>query len=91
MKSYLIGEDIKQRQKGRVIVIDYKGFDTGLVVEEVYGMRHFTENEAIYDLPSVPESISPYIKLAFEKDEEVWPVFSFDNMTQEERCSHASL
>ncbi len=91
MKGYLTGEDIQQRQKGRVIVIDYKGFDTGLVVEEVYGMRHFTENEAIYDLPSVPESISPYIKLAFEKDEEVWPVFSFDNMTQEERFSHASL
>jgi twitching motility protein PilI len=91
MKSYLIGEDIKQRQKGRVIVIDYKGFDTGLVVEEVYGMRHFTEGEATHDLPSVPESISPYIKLAFEKDEEVWPVFSFDNMTQAEQFAHASL
>jgi twitching motility protein PilI len=91
MKSYLIGEDIKQRQKGRVIVIDYKGFDTGLVVEEVYGMRHFTEGEATHDLPSVPESISPYIKLAFEKDEEVWPVFSFDNMTQDEQFAHASL
>lgn len=91
MKGYLMGEDIQQRKKGRVIVIDYKGFDTGLVVEEVYGMRHFTENEATHDLPSVSESISPYIKLAFEKDDEVWPVFNFETMTQDERFAHASL
>jgi len=91
MKGYLTGEDTQQRQKGRVIVIDYKGFDTGLVVEEVYGMRHFAESEATHDLPSIPDSIAPYIKLAFEKDEEVWPVFSFDNMTQDERFAHASL
>ena len=91
LKSYLMGEDIQQRRKGRVIVVDYKGFDTGLVVEEVYGLRHFTENEATYDLPSLPESVSPYIKLAFEQDEEIWPVFSFDNLAQDERFTHASL
>ncbi len=91
MKGYLTGEDTQQRQKGRVIVIDYKGFDTGLIVEEVYGMRHFTENETMHELPSLLDSVSPYVKLAFEKDKEIWPVFSFHNMAQDERFSHASL
>jgi twitching motility protein PilI len=91
MKSYLLGEDIKQRQKGRVIVIDYKGFNTGLIVEEVYGMRHFRETDVTADIPEVPENISPYIDRAFKQDEEHWPVFDFNEMAQDERFAHASL
>ena len=91
LKGYLLGDDIKQRQKGRVIVISYKGFNTGLIVEEVYGMRHFREGEATDDIPEVHESITPYIERAFKQDDEHWPVFSFDNMTQDERFAHASL
>ena len=91
MKGYLLGEDIKQRQKGRVIVIDYKGFNTGLVVEEIYGMRHFRESDATTDIPEVHESITPYVERAFRQDEEHWPVIDFNEMTQDERFAHASL
>jgi len=91
MKSYLLGEEIKQRHKGRVIVIDYKGFNTGLIVEEVYGMRHFREADITADIPEVPEKISPYIDRAFKQDEEHWPVFDFNEMAQDERFAHASL
>ena len=91
MKGYLLGEDIKQRHKGRVIVINYKGFNTGLVVEEIYGMRHFRESDETTDIPEVHESISPYIERAFKQDDEHWPVISFHEMTQDERFSHASL
>ena len=91
MKGYLLGDDMKRREKGRVIVINYKGFDTGLIVEEVYGMRHFREGEIMAKIPEVPESISPYVEKAYEQDEESWPVFSFNDMTEDERFAHASL
>ncbi len=91
MKGYLLGDDIKQRQKGRVIVIDYKGFNTGLIVEEIYGMRHFRESDEITEIPEVHESISPYIERAFKQDDEYWPVISFYEMTQDERFAHVSL
>ena len=91
MKTYLLGEDIKQRQKGRVIVIDYKGFNTGLIVEEIYGMRHFRESDATDDVPELHDGINPYVGKAFKQDEECWPVFDFDEMAQDERFAHASL
>ncbi len=91
MKGYLLGEDIKQRHKGRVIVIDYKGFNTGLVVEEVYGLRHFRESDVTTETPDVHESISPYIERTFAQDDERWPVIDFNEMTQDERFAHASL
>ena len=91
MKGFLLGDDTKQRHKGRIIVIDYMGFNTGLIVEEVYGMRHFREADTTDEVPDVHENISPYIERAFKQEDEHWPVFSFNEMTQDERFLHASL
>lgn len=91
MKGFLLGDDTKQRHKGRVIVIDYKGFDTGLIVEEVYGMRHFREGDTTDDVPEVHENISPYIERAFKQEDEHWPVFDFNVMAQDDRFLHAAL
>ncbi|MCK4674296.1 MAG: purine-binding chemotaxis protein CheW [Gammaproteobacteria bacterium] len=91
MKTYLLGEDIKQRQKGRVIVIDYKGFSTGLIVEEVYGLRHFRDSDVTSDIPAMHDGLTPYVEKAFKQDEEHWPVFDFDEMAQDERFAQASL
>jgi twitching motility protein PilI len=91
MKGYLLGDDIKRRHKGRVIVIDHKGFNTGLVVEEVYGMRHFRESDATHKIPDAHENISAYIERAFKQDNECWSVFNFNRMTQDERFNRASL
>ncbi len=91
MKNFLLGEDINNRQKARIIVIDYKGFNTGLIVEEIYGMRHFRNSDETGDIPEVHDDISPYIGGAFKQDEEHWPVFDFNEMAQDERFAHASL
>ena len=91
MKTFLLGEDVKHRQKARVIVIDYKGFNTGLIVEEVYGMRHFRDSDETSDIPEVHNDILPYIGGAFKQDKEHWPVFDFNEMAQDERFAHASL
>ena len=91
MKGFLIGGENKQRQKGRVIVIDYKGFNTGLVVEEIYGMRHFRESDVSCEDVVVHESMSPYIERVYKEDDENWPVFDFNKMAQDERFANASL
>ncbi len=91
MKGFLLGDDVKQRHKGRVLVIDYKGFNTGLVVEEIYGMRHFREVDITPDSAEVHENISPYIERVYKQDDERWPVFDFNKMVQDERFAQAAL
>lgn len=91
LKGFILGEDIRQRKKGRVIVIDYKGFSTGLVVDEVFGMRHFLEKERVHEAPLVHDNITPYVENTFKQDNESWPVFSFRNVVRDEQFSHASL
>ena len=91
LKGFLLGEDIKQRRKGKVIVIDYKGFNTGLIVEEVYGMKHFMANNEVTDLPHVHHAIAPYVNRAFVLDNVFWPVFNFEQITRNEKFAKASL
>lgn len=91
MKGFLLGDDIKQRNKGRIIVIDYKGFSTGLIVEEVYGLRHFRESDETEDVLDLNESILPYVEKTYSQDDENWSVFSFNEMAEDERFAHASL
>ena len=91
LNGFILGEDIKQRKKGRVIVIDYKGFNTGLIVEEVYGLKHFQTKDQSEDIPSLHENVSKYVNKAFSQEGDSWPVFSFQNMTQDERLAEAPL
>ncbi len=91
LKGYVLGEDLRNRKRGRVIVIDYKGTNTGLVVDEVYGMRHFMLKERVQEQPEINEKISPYVKDMFRQDGETWPVFEFKNVVDDERFSLASL
>lgn len=91
MKGFLLGDNIKQRHNGRVVVIDYKGFNTGLVVEEIYGMRHFRDTDVSKDVPEVHENISPYIEYVYKQDNDRWPVFNFNKLTQDKHFAYASL
>lgn len=91
LKGYALGEDMANRKRGRVIVIDYKGFSTGLVVDEVYGMRHFLVKDQVNEAPEVHDGIAPYVESMFMQEGERWPVFSFENIIKDERFSHASL
>lgn len=91
LKGYIIGEDMKQRKRGRVIVINYKGFNTGLIVDEVYGMRHFLLKDKVDDLVDVHDGISPYVDKVFKQDDESWPVFNFKSIVEDERFTLASL
>ncbi len=91
LKGFVTGEDLKNRKEGRVLVVTHNGMNTGLIVDEVLGMRHFALNEQTYELPDMENALKPFIKQAFNRDEKYWPVFSFHTLVEDERFLHASL
>ena len=74
-----------------MIVVNYQGFNTGLLVDEIYGMRHFFVEDQSDQQPQVNAGVSPYIKNMFSRENENWPVFSFESMVRDERFSLAAL
>lgn len=91
VKGFVTGVARDNRDAGRVMVVNYKGVHAGLIVEEVQGMRHFSLTEQTYELPEINNSLKPYIKQAFYKNNEYWPVFSLHALVGDERFLHASL
>ena len=54
-------------------------------------MKHFLNKDQSIDIPEVHENVSRYVDMAFNQEGDTWPVFSFQNMPQDERLAEASL
>jgi twitching motility protein PilI len=70
------GEVATLTEKSRVLVIDYDGIYSGLVVDEVYGMKHFMDGELAGEAPDVDGFLLPFIRNVYRRDERVWHEFS---------------
>jgi twitching motility protein PilI len=91
LRSFVTGEKVQNIKKSRVLVVRHGGSSTGLVVDDVLGMRHFALSEQVYELPDVEVLLKPYITQAFQRDDKNWPVFSFNALVEDDRFLHASL
>ena len=76
LNGYLGNELHPVTNKTRVLVIDFNGIYTGLVVDEVLGQKHFLEAELTDAEPGVDDEFRPYIHSGFIRGEQVWGVFS---------------
>jgi twitching motility protein PilI len=74
--GFLGGEVASTSEKSRVLVIDHNGIYSGLVVDEVYGLKHFMESEHTDAEPEIDESLLPYIRTGYRRDGKVWREFS---------------
>ncbi len=91
LNGFITGKSTVNMSSARVMVVNHNGLHTGLVVEEVQGMRHFSSNDQTFELPEISNSLQPYIKQAFKKDNTYWPVFSMHELVEDERFLHVSL
>ena len=76
LNGYLGNELPLVTNKTRVLVIDFNGIYSGLVVDEVLGLKHFLEAELTDAEPGVDDELRPYIRSSFIRGDQVWGVFS---------------
>jgi twitching motility protein PilI len=91
IQGFVTGEGLKNRRDGRVLVANLRGTNTGLVVNEVLGLRHFSLEEQTYELPEIENALKPFIKQAFHREQQYWPVFSLQALIEDERFLQAAL
>ncbi|VAW66018.1 hypothetical protein MNBD_GAMMA11-412 [hydrothermal vent metagenome] len=91
LNGFITGRPMQNMGSARVMVVNHNGVHTGLIVEEVQGMKHFSSSEQAFELPEISNNLQPYIKQAFHKDDNYWPVFSMHELVEDERFLHVSL
>lgn len=84
------GKTSKLDRKSRVLVIQQEDMSTGLVVDEVFGMRHFFDEEKVDDTPAASEKLSGFLKGAYRQGDRHWGVLSMRNLAKSEEFRNIS-
>lgn len=72
LAEFLGGELSAPSRSQRVLVIDMMGVFVGLVVDQVFDMRHFGVDTFQSNLDGVPDVLTPYVGGGFAQDDKNW-------------------
>lgn len=82
LQLYLIGRKTRRGRRSRVLVFTLGSGQTGVLVGEMVGMRHFARETARMT-QTVNEKFSKYVQFEFDQDGMTWPVFSLSALAED--------
>lgn len=83
LQSYLQqGRGVVSGRLSRVLVVNHKGVFSGLVVDEVLGLKHFFPEQRTEDLPGSDASLAAYLLHGFQSGDDHWGVFSLKRLAE---------
>lgn len=80
LPGYLGQGNATVTRHARVLVIHDGDIYAGLIVDAVYGLQHFFEEERCREMPAADESIRPYLQGAFLQAGRHWGVFDLHRL-----------
>lgn len=89
LKHYLLDKPSRVSKRSRIIVINDADINSGLLVDEVYGLKHFQREPDEINTPS-HKDISPYLTGTVYQQDTQWDVFSFSKLIEDERFINAA-
>jgi twitching motility protein PilI len=81
LHGFLVNEAVGAKRRSRVLVVSHKGVTAGLMVDEVFGMRHFLQEEFSPQHPSVAGTpLEPFVTGSYRQTGEHWGVFDINKL-----------
>jgi twitching motility protein PilI len=77
-------------ERSRLVVINIPGLHTGLLVNEVLGLRHFDEESERHQLPAMDDPVMVHVNGAFVRDEVLWAVFDIKSLAESATFRHVA-
>ena len=90
MKGFLGAKQDKPQRRSRVLVVQVDELSSGLVVDEVYGLRHFFEEEKKQDMRELDELVQVFLDGGYRQGEVNWGVFSLFRLIAHPRFKEVS-
>ncbi len=82
---------LANRKQQRVLVLDFGSLYSGLVVDQSFGMQHFTRELYREKVDDVPEAIAPYVKGEYVDASGLsWAVFDMKAIARDSRFLNAA-
>jgi twitching motility protein PilI len=77
-------------RSARILVLSSAELPVGLVVDEVYGFRRFFDHEHAGQSPPTGVHCDRYLRGAFRRGLEVWPVFDMNKLLESREFQSAA-
>ena len=91
LTAYLNDLPTKLTARTRVLVVDHNDMYTGLVVDEVLGIKHFMNNEYVSGEAAIEEFLQPYTHDGFLRGETYWGLFSLHTLAETAQFLQAAV
>ncbi|HHB92198.1 MAG TPA: purine-binding chemotaxis protein CheW [Thioploca sp.] len=91
LNSCLEGESIIVNNRSRMLIINQAGISAGLLVDEVIGIKHFSEHLLDLDTPCKDVLVASFAKGLFVHEEITWTVFDMHKLINNNLFLDAAL
>jgi twitching motility protein PilI len=91
LQGYLYDRPAALSRHNRILVVNHNGVYSGLVVDAVLGLRHFSDEQRCNELPGDDERIQEYMLHGFKVGAEHWGVFSLYALAQAPQFLKAAI
>lgn len=91
LQGYLKGEGVVPGRHSRVLVVNHKGVFSGLIVDEVLGLKHFMPEQRTDEAPVTDAALAPFLQFGFQSGDEHWGVFSMHELAQTPQFLQAAI
>lgn len=76
--------------RARVLIMNFPGLNTGLLVNEVLGLRHFDADLERQDLSGLDDPVLAHLSGAFLRDDVLWGVFDMKSLADSITFKHVA-
>ncbi|AFJ02907.1 type IV pili signal transduction protein PilI [Methylophaga frappieri] len=89
LKLFLQGETSQPDKRSRIMILNHPSLYSGLLVDEVFGLKHFQRPPAIND-PTLHMNIRPYLQGTLRQQDRLWYVLNFHKLADDPRFINAA-
>jgi len=89
LKCFLLGQKSKLSKHSRVLVLNNPNLNSGLLVDDVFGLKHFQE-QPTQTTQQKDSAIAAYLNGNISQRETSWDVFSFQKLATDQRFLNAA-
>jgi twitching motility protein PilI len=91
LQGYLQGKPCIPNRHSRVLVMNHKGVFSGLIVDEVLGLKHFMPEQRTDGLPGTEAALASYLQFGFQSGDEHWGVFNMRQLAETPQFLQAAI
>jgi len=87
---FIEGRKTSLNSRTRMMIVSQQGVMAGLVVDEVFGLRHFYEEEQTDVFPQISQQLMDYLGGAYQQGELYWGIFSMLQLCQDQQFAEVA-